>query len=291
MSYRLLASILPLFLSAPLLAQRGYPPKIEGAKEHVYKTVDDVELKLWEFSKGESEGKARPAIVFFFGGGWRSGSPKQFEPHARFLADRGMVAFVADYRVASRHGTLAKDCVEDARDAIRFVRQQASDLGIDPKRIASGGGSAGGHIAACLGVIQKDPASAVQAMALFNPACVLAPIEGLGAWDEDRLESLRKRMGVDPKLLSPAHHVSDKAPPGVIFHGTADTTVSFASAEVFAKRMKEAGVKCVLNGYEGAGHGFFNYGRKSEGESVSAYEQTLGQLDDFLVKLGWLSAD
>lgn len=278
-------------MGGSLLAQKNYPPVIEGATEHLYKTVGDVALKLWELNDGRKDGAARPAIVFFFGGGWRSGSPAQFEPQARILAERGMVAFLADYRVLSRHGTRANTCVEDARDAIRFVRRNAAELGVDPERIASAGGSAGGHIAACLGVMSQDPESAVQAMALFNPACVLAPLDGVELGAAVQSDSFRDRMGVDPIELSPAHHVTRKAPPGIIFHGREDAVVDYAAAEAFASRMKEAGVRCVLHGYEGAGHGFFNYGRKTPGQSRSAFERTMEQLDEFLVELGWLEEE
>lgn len=270
-------------------AQKNYPPVIEGTREIVYKEVGEAALKLWMFSPDDwKAADSRPAIVFFFGGGWKAGSPGQFISQSEYLANRGMVAFVADYRVSSRHGTKAKDCVADARDAMRYLRSHASELGVDPNRLAAGGGSAGGHIAACLGVIEDDAASKPNAMALFNPACVLAPIDGKMPWPEDRSKELTERMGVDPKALSPAHHVSASAPPCIIFHGKADDTVPYATAEVFTEKMKAAGVPCVLHGYEGEGHGFFNAGRKPAEGNEPALPQTLKQLDDFLVELGWL---
>lgn len=281
---------LPVSLTSSVFAQRNYPPKIDGATEAVYKEIGDTKLKLWIFSPGEKASSPRPAIVFFFGGGWRSGSPSQFVPQSEYLAKRGMVAVVADYRVASRHGTQAKDCVEDARDAMRFLRKEAGRFGIDPDRLAAGGGSAGGHIAACLGVLEGDAETRPDALALFNPACVLAPLDGQAPWPEDRKAELTERMGVDPEALSPAHHVSEKAPPTVIFHGKSDSTVPYATAEAFTRKMKEAGVPCVLHGYEGEGHGFFNAGRKAKAGSEPALNQTLEQLDAFLVALGWLKA-
>ena len=84
-------------------------------------------------------------MLFFFGGGWNSGSPTQFVNIAR--NERGM-GIVADYRVKSRHGVQAKTCVEDALDALRYITENATALGIDPIRIGVGGGSAGGHLAA-----------------------------------------------------------------------------------------------------------------------------------------------
>ena len=68
----------------------------------------------------------RPAIVFFLGGGWKSGTPAQFQEHAKHFAARGMVAISADYRVASRHDVKAAACVADAKSAIRWVRESAT---------------------------------------------------------------------------------------------------------------------------------------------------------------------
>tara|TARA_R110002096_G_scaffold352023_1_gene545002 strand:+ start:677 stop:1555 length:879 start_codon:yes stop_codon:yes gene_type:complete len=269
--------------------QKTYPPVIEGTKEHVYREVDDVQLKLWAFNpEGWKASDSRPAIVFFFGGGWSGGNPIQFERHSRLLAERGMVALVADYRVASRHGTKANECVEDARAAIRFLRSQSKILGIDPDRIAAGGGSAGGHIAACLGVIEADPESKPNAMALYNPACVIAPLDGMDYWPEDRYAEMEERMGVKPESLSPAQHVSKNAPPCIIFHGKADDTVPYATAAIFAEKMNALGVPCLLHGYEGEGHGFFNDGRESQSGGEPAFPKTMEQLDAFFIDLGWL---
>jgi acetyl esterase/lipase len=260
-----------------------------------YKAVGDVKLNLYLYEPEGQEAEAgdkRPAIVFFFGGGWTGGSPGQFEQHCKYLASRGMVAITADYRVASRHNVKAVSCVADAKSAIRYVRQNAAKLGIDPARIAAGGGSAGGHLAACTGVLSgfDEPAedaktsSVPNALALFNPAVVLAPAAGIRPLEESKITSLADRMGVEPQKLSPYHNVRKGAPPTIIFHGQADTTVPYATAELFAKAMTDAGNQCRLVGYEGQTHGFFNQGR-SGGEY---YEKTLAELDQFLVGLGYL---
>src|SRR5689334_4313071 len=68
---------------------------LKGSTAHVYKTVNGTELKLYVFApEGEAAGQKRPAIVFFFGGGWTNGSPTQFAPQSKYLASRGMVAIV-----------------------------------------------------------------------------------------------------------------------------------------------------------------------------------------------------
>jgi acetyl esterase/lipase len=72
---------------------RAYPPDLPDAEVRAYKTAGDVELKVWIFlPDGHRPSDRRAAIVFFFGGGWRQGTPNPFAPHCRYLASRGMVA-------------------------------------------------------------------------------------------------------------------------------------------------------------------------------------------------------
>ena len=71
----------------------------------------------------------RAAIVFFFGGGWKGGTTRQFARQATYLAGRGMIAAIADYRVQSRHGVTPDVCVEDAKSAVRWLRQHANEHG------------------------------------------------------------------------------------------------------------------------------------------------------------------
>ena len=279
----LMKSTIALWLSlfaAPLFARAPYPPDFEDARVEIYRKIDSRELKLWIF--GESNPQApKPAIVFFFGGGWNSGSPAQFENQARHFATRGMIAITADYRVQSRDGVKVVECVKDAKAAIAWVRENAPRLGIDPNRIAVSGGSAGGHLAAATGTISGFGSDErPNAMILFNPCCTLAPIEG-GPPRADRDRQLRtERFGVEAKVISPAHHIGPHTPPTLILHGKADITVPYASVVAFESVMKKAGRPCTLVGYEGAGHGFFNGGE--------GYTNTLAEADAFLVDLGWL---
>lgn len=280
----------------------AYPPEMPGAEVQTYKQVGDVELKMYIYKpKDWRPSDRRGAIVFFFGGGWRSGSPAQFRTQCEYLASRGMVAMAADYRVASRHSVKVVDCVADAKSAIRWVRKNAEKLGVDPDKIAAGGGSAGGHLAACTAMLPSgdDPSedqsisSQANAAVLFNPALILSvagvkeqlPISATDA--TSLMERLRERIGADPKTVSPYHHIRPGLPPIIIFHGTADTTVPFAMVKLFAEAMTKAGNPCRLVPFEGAGHGFFNYGRGDN----AAYKETLRQTDQFLTELGYLTGN
>jgi len=262
---------------------------LAGARGEVYKKVGDVELKVHIFNPPDHKPTdRRPAIVFFFGGGWAVGSAGQFVPQCRYLAARGMVAITADYRVYERHRATVADCVADAQAAVRWVRANAKRLGIDPDRIAAGGGSAGGHLAAATAMLKdftgdKDATVSFRpnALVLFNPALDLTPI----VENEKREARWRERLGADVKDLSPALHVKPGAPPTIIFHGKADRLILYPRMEAFAKAMKAAGNRCELVGFEGQGHGFFNYGRDGD----KYFTETMRSADHFLVSLGYLT--
>jgi acetyl esterase/lipase len=291
-------TLLLLSLTAVLPAgvesqSRAYPPILPGAQVETYKTVDDVELQTWIFTpEGHRDSDRRAAMVFFFGGGWRQGSPGQFAKHCAYLAERGMVAMTADYRVLNRHGVKANTCVADAKSAIRWTRKNASRLGIDPDRIAAGGGSAGGHLAAATATLpahdgtSDDLSISAQpnALVLFNPVAVLADIDGQTAAQVDWFANLAERLGGDAISMSPYHHIRPGIAPTIIFHGTDDKTVAYDLIALFCSEMNGQGNRCELVGYQRSGHGFFNYGRGGN----AAFIDTVYKMDAFLVSLGYL---
>jgi acetyl esterase len=278
------AGLLCLSFAAGGWAAAGSDSKEQPApREVVFKKIGDVELKMHIYEPaGHSAQDQTPAIVFFFGGGWTGGTPRQFFPHCEYLASRGMVAMSAEYRVKSKHQTTPFECVKDGKSAVRWIRAHAAELGVDPKLVAAGGGSAGGHVAACTGVIDgleeegEDAKVSARpaALALFNPVADTTKL-GYGA----------SKVGPEPEKISPAHHVNKGDPPTIIFHGKADTTVPFENVERFAKRMKEAGNRCELVPYADQKHGFFNYGRSKDNQN---FIDTVRKMDEFLISLGYL---
>ncbi len=266
-----------------------------GTRGLLYKRVGNVELKLHVcLPPGHKPTDKRPAIVFFFGGGWMNGSAGQFLPQCKYLASRGMVAASADYRVYSREKATIADCTADAQAAVRWVRAHAQELGVDPDRIAVGGGSAGGHLAAATGTVRdftgdKDDRISFRpnAMVLFNPAIDLSP-DGSKAGEsaKDHL-GIMARMGAKPEELSPLDHVRPGVPPTMIFHGKEDPLIPFTKIEEFATAMKDAGNRCEVVGFEGQKHGFFNLNR-SDGKY---FVETLRLADRFLASLGYLEGE
>ena len=254
---------------------------IDGARREVYKSVGDVELAFHVFEPGDRVATdRRPAALFFFGGGWNGGTPEQFVPHARYLVSRGMIAMVADYRTASKHKTTPFECVKDAKSAMRWVRIHADRLGIDANRIAAGGGSAGGHLAAATATISDfnedsddlSVSAVPNALILFNPVYDNGPT-GYG----------QKRVKDQWESFSPMHNIGKGMPPAIVFLGTNDALIPAATAKSFQAKMREVGSQSELFLYEGLTHGFFN-----EGKSPRHYYQMVCEMDKFLVSLGYL---
>jgi acetyl esterase/lipase len=240
----------------------------------IYKKIDTTELKLWIHYPKKVK-KRQAAIIFFHGGRWNNGTAEQFSPQSKYLASKGIVAISASYRLKNIHGTTPKEALEDAKSAIRYLRLNAKELHILPNKIAAGGGSAGGHLAAATftSININDPKDAIDisakpnSLVLFNPVIDNGPqgygYEKIKSWFPD---------------ISPMHGITKKFPPTVLFLGTKDALIPVSTGELFRDRIKEAGGQCTLFLYEGAGHGFFGW---KEGKNPY-YVETLKQTENFL---------
>jgi acetyl esterase/lipase len=170
--------------------------------------------------------------------------------------------------------------VKDGVSAIRWVRSHATDLGIDPEKIAAGGGSAGGHVAAATGttrgIVEEGEDETVSArpdaLVLFNPVYDNGP-DGYG----------HSRVKAYWKKISPMHNLDKTTPPTIVFLGTKDSLIPVKTAEKYRDLMREAGARSELFLYEGQPHGFFNQSRSPE-----HYQKTVKQMDNFLTSLGFL---
>jgi acetyl esterase len=231
----------------------------EPTEKRVYKEVDGRKLEIWIWKPADWKATdQRSAIVFYHGGGWRGGTPTAYARQSARLAEMGMVAFSVQYRLTSQSGVTVMDCVKDAKSAFRWVRAQARTLGIDPAKMAAGGGSAGGHLAAALATLEaiNDPADDSKvstmpaALVLFNPALRLG-----GAREREAVAARSPEM---LKAISPYEHVKAGHPPTIIFHGEADTTVPIQSARDYAAKVKQFGGTCTVVGFDGQPHSFFN---------------------------------
>jgi len=271
---------------AETLVTRASVNKDVVGTRYVYKTVDDRELSLYVTRPDDwKAGDSRPAVVFFHGGGWTKGKPGQFTEHSKYLASRGMVCFQVEYRLIDKKiGETPMKCIQDAKSAMRWVRSRAAEFGIDPARIASGGGSAGGHLAAFVGMVDgmddpqdnQDVSAKSNAMLLFNPVFDNGP-DGYG------YQQIKERYPV----YSPFHNITADDPPALVFLGDQDTLIPVETAYSFEKQLKAVGVNCEVMIFEGMEHGFFNHGKHDN----KPYLETIEACDRFLAGLGWITGE
>lgn len=279
------ATALGAVLFLTLLSECSAAEKPQPTRKIVYKTVGDVSLALHLFEpKDHKPTDKRPVIVFFFGGGWNGGTPSQFYTHCEYLASRGMVAAAAEYRIKSKHKTSPYECVTDGKSAIRFLRSNAKKFGIDPTRLAAGGGSAGGHVAAATATVrafdEKGEDTSVScvpsALVLFNPVYDNGPT-GYG----------NSRVKEHWRKFSPMHNIRKGMPPAIVFLGTNDKLIPVKTGEAFREKMRAVGSRSELVLFDGQPHGFFNFGKSDN----KFYVQTVTAMDKFLASLGYLEGE
>lgn len=272
-------SAIQLLAVALVLSSVQAKDRVSGpeGKVYVYKEVNGTprELEVYFPKDHDSNSKRVPGVIFFHGGGWGGGSRSAFSYQCHYFASRGLVAATVTYRLVTREerasmkGKLSPKrlCMPDAKSAIRWFKQHADELGVDPDRVIAGGGSAGGHISLVAtnhpGFNSpgdpKDIDTSVAAMVLFNPALS---------------ESDSRDPDIDVIQL-----ISPPMPPAIAFFGTKDKWLKGWNPA--SKKWKSfEGARLEVEMAEGEGHAFFNYQPWADLTLISA--------DRFLAELGFL---
>ncbi|MDA7904824.1 alpha/beta hydrolase [Rhodopirellula sp.] len=222
-----------------------------------YSTVGDRELLLDAFIPKE-EGKY-PAVLVVHGGAWRSGNRKQLRAYATTLAERGFVCFAIDYRLAPKHKFPAQ--IEDCRAAVKWIRENASQYKVNPKRVGAIGYSAGGHLVSLMATTGQPPSEAsgnvdtrIQAAAAGGAPTDFRWFPDNGRWAEfwmgGDLSSKKEKF----QAASSAAFVDAGDAPLFFFHGSADELVPEAWTKACYFQLKSAGVKTEFYSIANAGH-------------------------------------
>jgi acetyl esterase/lipase len=274
--------LLLLTVAAPLPAAEkgGLGADVTPGKRYTYKQSAGKprEMEIY-FPPNHDPAKAKaPGVILFHGGGWGGGSLSQFRKACEYFASRGLVCATAEYRMLTKDEaaklpageTRKRVCVTDAKSAIRWFKQHAGELGFDPARVITGGGSAGGHISALATMNPglNDPAdpkdfdTSVVAYLWFNPA--FSPDDTQDA-EVDVLRFLKKDIA-----------------PAIAFFGTEDTWLK-GWTTAYAKLQSLGNTTTDLQFAPGQAHSFFN---KDPWQTV-----TLLAADRFLIRLGLLKGE
>ncbi len=260
----------------------------EAPQEYIYDTAND--LKIYGFQPAEFDtSKKYPAIVIFHGGGWSIGEASWGFGLAQHYADRGAIAFSAQYRLQERsNSNTPYESVLDAQSAIRWIRENADRLSIDKDMIAAYGWSAGAHLAACAAIFENLDAADAKVSSAPNLLALKSPAVSLLVY-----ENFQNRLGdkITVADLSPAEHVSDKTPPTIIVIGRTDTVTPLSGSELYHNAMLKNGRESELHIYDGVGHLFTPSSEPDDGwpnpdKEVNAKARKA--VDAFLKKHGYL---
>jgi|TARA_B110000495_G_scaffold6669_1_gene4944 acetyl esterase/lipase len=278
-------SILVALIALPVGAQRQLKlPTDEQIKEQVpngvtfvpniaYREGNDA-WKLDLAMPKERGGSPRPALVIIHGGGWRNGdkrAPSFLNPTLSY-AEKGYVCITVNYRLLEGKSTSIDHCVEDVKNAVRWLRAHAEKYNVDPNRIGATGNSAGAHLSVMLAVCPKDAglegagpyqdfSSEVQAVAASaTPTSFLVPMSDRA---RERFEKEQENPNTEREALrrkiSPITYVSAEVPPMLLVHEASDKTVGVYQSDTFIQALREVGAKdinYILFG-DGTGHGTF----------------------------------
>jgi len=258
------------------------PDVVYGHKDGLAMTFDVVK------PKANANGAA---VIFMVSGGWVSNyrPPQQAATQFKDLLDKGFTL------IAVRHGSSPKylipEIVSDVRRAVRFIRYNAKQWGVDPNRLGVFGGSAGGHLALVLGTasdngdpnakedFMKESDRVASVVAYFPPVDLRPLARGLnpertsGVLDRFPALNFEKEKAAD---YSPIVHVSPDDPPTLLIHGDKDSLVPVNNSKVIHEAFQKNNVKTQLIIIEGAEHGFRGEdAKRASAAMVAWFEQTL----------------
>ena len=233
----------------------------------VYGTGGGRDLWMDIASPAEASSAPRPAVVFIHGGGWAAADRTNGHPIIRLLAENGFVAASIDYRLSGEAPFPAQ--LEDGKCAIRYMRAHAARLGIDPGRIGVVGGSAGGHLAALVGLVPAEAGFEGEGgwAGVSSKVSAVADLYGVSdvadlVRDGKLLPQVQKLMRATPaeqpqrfREASPVHWVKRGAPPFYLTHGDKDEMVPYAHSERLLAALQAAGAEATLRPMRGVGHG------------------------------------
>ncbi len=210
---------------------------------------------------------ASPCIVLIHGGGWVEGDKAQYISMGKGLAADGFVAVSIDYRMLPKFPYPA--ALDDSQLAVRFLRANAGKYGINPSEIGALGDSAGGYLAALLGLRDtRDTTAALQnysskveaVVDFYGPTDFTVPAKDISPLGVMLVNNfLNSTQAKDPGLYkssSPITYVSKGAPPFLVLQGTADTLVPFSQSSELYTALKAVGSDVTLLGVYGAQHAF-----------------------------------
>lgn len=255
---------------------------LSDLEKQAYKKNENIELELYvKKPKGWSKGDNRPAFVFFHGGGWNTGGIEEgfWFKICDYFTEKGFVAMSVQYRIKECHNSTPIESISDAKSAIRWVRRNASLLGVNPDKIIASGISAGGHLASSTGLIDDYDEQNEYLSVSSKPNAIVAWSPCLNPYEDAWFKYLLNDS-VNVKNCSPFHNIKKGCVPIFIVHGTSDNIVPYWTIKKFENVSIKYGNDIKLVTLIEEGHFFF----ENEKLKMSALEASYEFLKKHLVQ-------
>ena len=236
-----------LLIGAPLL-DLAIPRSGYSVKRNL--CYGDSARQRLDFYVPEGLTAPAPVLLFFYGGSWQSGSKSIYRAFGQAFASAGIIAAIADYRLYPQ--VKYPGFVEDGAAALGFVHERISQYGGDRARITLCGHSAGAYIATML-ACNPDYLKRLRGDASWIRGVIgiAGPYDFLPLKDPALIDIFG---GEQVETTQPIHYADNRAPPMLLAHGKADTTVGAGNSRRMARRLSEAGNTVELIQYDGIGH-------------------------------------
>lgn len=238
------------------------PDHVIQTKDIIFKEVDGEKLGV-DIYRPKGDTTPNPLILIIHGGYWKSGDKAVHVQQGVEFAELGYTAASVNYRLSASHKFPAN--IEDIYDCIKYLTKHAAEFNIDPKRIVTYGGSAGGHLSGFIGLaantkgrtynedINSDAIKGV--IALYGMQDLTLQIQREHPFTQQYIGKTFHEASAKYREASPIYHVDSSDPPVLLIHGSLDGSVSVKNSDALSEMLKETGVRYTYDRVEGWPHG------------------------------------
>lgn len=237
------------------------PEHVKKTSGAIFKKVDDVEIGV-DVYQPRGDTTPNPLVLIIHGGYWKAGDKAVHVQQGIEFAELGYTAASVNYRLSDNHKFPAN--IEDIYDCIKYLTKHAAQFNIDPTRIVTYGGSAGGHLSAFIGLAANtkgrsyntgiNATSIKGVIALYGMHDLTIQIQREHPFTKQYIGKEFDGAPAAYRDAFPIYHVDSQDPPVLLVHGSLDGSVSVKNSDALSKMLETAGVPYTYDRVEGWPH-------------------------------------
>ncbi len=237
------------------------PDNVIQSKDVIFKQVGNEQIGV-DIYQPRGDRTPNPLVLIIHGGYWKSGDKSVHVQQGIEFAELGYTAASVNYRLSAEHKFPAN--IEDIYDCIRFLVENAEQYNIDPKRIVTYGGSAGGHLAGFIGLAANTHGRSYNAgidadafrgiISIYGMHDLTLQIQREHPFTQQYIGNTFEQASAKYRDASPIYHVDNNDPPVLLVHGSIDGSVSVKNSDALAAMLQETGVEHTYDRVEGWPH-------------------------------------